>query len=342
MFRTIARPAGPWTLPRWRPPGRLQAYWTITAASLACFVLSHVVEGASAIGLLLTIGGCAGCGWSWLLTRALFDPAEHDARWPRAVVLLIFGTGILTVLAGASESLLLQVIGNAQSLASSAVLLLTFVEPLHGYRRDLPLAEKRFRLIFVAGYAALVGISILMLRAPGADLAEIARAGVIKSACAVAALMLGAGAVWFRTRHPLARPDRRTPPQRPAATPDELQLGDRILRLLRDEEIYTAPQLKVADIARKVGEPEYKVSQCITAALGFANFNRLVNHHRIARAKEMLGDPDQRDQPILLVALDCGFASIGPFNRAFKEETGLTPRAFRAARLDGPFGTPRG
>ncbi len=41
--------------------------------------------------------------------------------------------------------------------------------------------------------------------------------------------------------------------------------------------------------------------------------------------------PDSADLSILEIALDSGFASIGPFNRAFKEMTGQTPRAFRAA-----------
>ena len=35
--------------------------------------------------------------------------------------------------------------------------------------------------------------------------------------------------------------------------------------------------------------------------------------------------------PILTIALDAGFASLGPFNRAFKAETGLTPTEYRRA-----------
>jgi AraC-like DNA-binding protein len=37
--------------------------------------------------------------------------------------------------------------------------------------------------------------------------------------------------------------------------------------------------------------------------------------------------------PILTIALDAGFQSIGPFNRAFKAETGMTPSEFRRTRL---------
>ena len=33
--------------------------------------------------------------------------------------------------------------------------------------------------------------------------------------------------------------------------------------------------------------------------------------------------------PVLTIALDTGFQSIGPFNRAFKAHTGLTPTEYR-------------
>jgi AraC-like DNA-binding protein len=36
---------------------------------------------------------------------------------------------------------------------------------------------------------------------------------------------------------------------------------------------------------------------------------------------------------VLTIAMDAGFQSIGPFNRAFKAETGLTPTEFRPNAL---------
>jgi AraC-like DNA-binding protein len=52
----------------------------------------------------------------------------------------------------------------------------------------------------------------------------------------------------------------------------------------------------------------------------------------VAEAKGRLADPRSDHLSILTIALDCGFASIGPFNRAFKAETGMTPMQFRKAR----------
>ena len=47
------------------------------------------------------------------------------------------------------------------------------------------------------------------------------------------------------------------------------------------------------------------------------------------QAKHLLASEPRR--PILQVAFNCGFNSLGPFNRAFKEATGITPTAFRNA-----------
>jgi len=33
--------------------------------------------------------------------------------------------------------------------------------------------------------------------------------------------------------------------------------------------------------------------------------------------------------PVITIAMDAGFQSLGPFNRAFKETTGVTPTEYR-------------
>jgi AraC-like DNA-binding protein len=35
---------------------------------------------------------------------------------------------------------------------------------------------------------------------------------------------------------------------------------------------------------------------------------------------------------IITIALDAGFGSLGPFNRAFREAEGMTPSAYRAQK----------
>lgn len=316
-----------------KPPGRLRAHWALTTGALACFILSQLLGARAGVWTTpLAIGGVAGCGFSWLFTRAVFDPAPRDARWSRIVVLVVFLTGVVMVLGDGLAAPILRMIQNTHALGSSTVLMLTFVEPFSGYGRDLSSTEKRFRIAYVALYGALMGSSVLAVNQPGAGAADRELAELVKTTCASLALLLCGAAVWFRARHPLAGPGGRRA-SRTSQGAEDADLARRITWLLREEQIHASPNLKVADLARRLGEPEYKVTRCITASLGFANFNQMVNTHRIARARQMLADPALRSRPILLIALDCGFGSIGPFNRAFKAGVGVTPRAFRGANL---------
>ena len=61
-----------------------------------------------------------------------------------------------------------------------------------------------------------------------------------------------------------------------------------------------------------------------------------MNAHRIAAAKTRLSDPDQVRITVSTIAFDIGFASLGPFNRAFREETGVSPSEWRRKTLSGP------
>ncbi|MDU6560307.1 MAG: helix-turn-helix domain-containing protein, partial [Streptococcus vestibularis] len=66
---------------------------------------------------------------------------------------------------------------------------------------------------------------------------------------------------------------------------------------------------------------------------GHRNFSAFLNRYRLDDAKAALSDPGQRDVPILTIAIDAGFQSIGPFNRAFKAATAMTPSEFRRQAL---------
>src|SRR5262249_27642144 len=58
-----------------------------------------------------------------------------------------------------------------------------------------------------------------------------------------------------------------------------------------------------------------------------------VNGYRISWAKAALADPANGRLPILTIAYDAGFASLAPFNRAFRAEVGQSPRDYRARVL---------
>lgn len=83
----------------------------------------------------------------------------------------------------------------------------------------------------------------------------------------------------------------------------------------------------------RLGLPEYRLRRLINQQLGHRNFNAFVNGLRLDDASAALSDPARRELPVLSIALEAGFQSIGPFNRAFKAATGLTPSEFRRERL---------
>jgi AraC-like DNA-binding protein len=61
---------------------------------------------------------------------------------------------------------------------------------------------------------------------------------------------------------------------------------------------------------------------------GYRNFNDFLHHYRLQEASARL---TSEDLPILTIALESGYASIGPFNRAFRQRFGMTPTEYRAA-----------
>ena len=66
-----------------------------------------------------------------------------------------------------------------------------------------------------------------------------------------------------------------------------------------------------------------------TSSSATAIFNVFLNNHRIEEAKAALADPSQAEVPVITIAMDAGFQSLGPFNRAFKATTGVTPTEYR-------------
>lgn len=81
--------------------------------------------------------------------------------------------------------------------------------------------------------------------------------------------------------------------------------------------------------------PEYVLRRLINERLGHRNFAAFVNEYRLREVSERLADRAVDRRPILTLALESGFGSIGPFNRAFRDRFGVTPTQFRAAQGAG-------
>jgi AraC-like DNA-binding protein len=123
-----------------------------------------------------------------------------------------------------------------------------------------------------------------------------------------------------------------------SADPDEPRLLAALGQLMNEERVYRS-DIGIAEVAARVGVPEYRLRRLINQRLGHRNFAAYLNGFRLAEVKAALADPAQRDVPILTIALDAGFGSLAPFNRAFRDAEGMTPSDYRERARNG--GNPR-
>lgn len=299
---------------------------------------------------VLSVFAAGGCGAAWLVSRAVFRSGAA-IRWPHLLLVsiiilpslfdrLLLAGNSAAVLGEAGLHTLRESLGTAQSLTSSTVLVLAFWEALNGWRADQPIRERNLRLAYAGVYVSCLAASLLW-----ADNIEGPVAVLIPLLAALTILTLGSATIIYRHSFPLPAPVTdwairavRTP--RPQPTAEETRLGRVIERTLQEDRVYLDPDLKIAKLAKRLGEPEYKISRAITGPLGRANFNQLVNSYRVSHAARLLADPGRIEQPILDIALESGFASLGPFNRAFKDSEQMTPREYRRDRSGGTQNVP--
>ncbi len=330
----------------------LHLVWGLFCGSLCLMLVnSAMADSLGAYRYVIGAGACATCNVFWLVSRAIFRsgrPFEIRHVLFAAAMSVVIVLAQLMQLVPAAQELLgaplyriaLGGMANWVQLLSSGVLLLGFWEGARGWRSDLPIAERRLRQVFLCTYAACALVGTLWTSPTQDPASAWMKVGPLLDAISALALLCVTGqAVRFRTRHPLA--DDTAAEKEPVesmriADEGDLTLARRIEACVRDRLLYLEPELKVADLAEALATPDYRVSRAITLGLGQSNFNRFINGYRIDHAKRLLSDPSQRCRAILAIGIDSGFASIGPFNRAFKARTGLTPGAFRRDALAGP------
>ena len=138
-------------------------------------------------------------------------------------------------------------------------------------------------------------------------------------------------ATMFGIRHPDLFASPIAEPRREEPMPLDDPLANRLLAFMEHQKPHRDETLTIAALAAQLGEQEYRLRRLINGQLGHRNFATFLNGYRLAEVKAALTDPSQRDVPILTIALDAGFGSLGPFNRAFRDAEGCTPSAYRAA-----------
>ncbi|QOZ80230.1 AraC family transcriptional regulator [Bradyrhizobium sp. CCBAU 53351] len=282
----------------------------------------------------------------WLWARAAFDDDFVLKRWHGAVWLAMVAFGFALTLGWANWPALAGAGGRVLSLVTLGLAVAAAVQTVKTWRVDLVARRRRLRLAMLAinvGLIAVVagaGFAAIPVVVPGG-------AGSFPTALClfVVAMLAGVGtfgmptAVTANDATAAIAPGDISPQARRAdrATTGGVAVDPLLLRRLDHvmtvERVYRQEGLAIGALAARFDVPEYRLRQAINEGLGYRNFNAFLNRYRIEDAKTALSDPAQREVPVLTIAMDAGFQSIGPFNRAFKAETGMTPSEFRRDAL---------
>lgn len=311
--------------PFWRARGDNPAGWLGVGlfASVAAFAGLRVVLALDVRPIwiaALSLAAVSGPFWFWLLTRTLFEDGFRRRAWHWGALAALVALALARLAIDAA-----WVVIALRTLAAAIVLHALWIVA-RGVRDDLVEArlKARMHVIAVAGVLALLTLARPLL----ADAAPRLMGILVRLTPLIdIALIVAAGRSLFRVERELWPPR----PLRAAGAPADPDAQDleRLDALMADEKIWREPGLSVASLASRARLPEYRLRRLILERRGARNFNAYLAEYRLAEAAARLSDAGEARTPITTIAYDCGFASLGPFNRAFREKFGVTPTLYR-------------
>jgi len=268
----------------------------------------------------------------WWFVTALFDDQYRWHPWRLIPLGLVILASVAHFLPGPGSPLSQgAVIGwqlvNISLMAHAAIL------AIRDWPGDLIAPRRWFRIVFAGLTAALgIGISVFEVRYAGIGMPgwvfQLHGFFLFGLALLFAGWLITAPAQLFeapdRTGHKPVAPAGLAPEDRPLAARLEQAMQDGL---------YREPGLTVGTLAGQLKTREHRLRRLINQGLGFRNFAAFLNTHRLAEARRLLADPDRAHDQVLTIALDLGYGSIAPFNRAFRAETGTTPTLYRRTAL---------
>ncbi|MDG3040552.1 helix-turn-helix domain-containing protein [Roseicyclus marinus] len=321
----------------WRAPIARDSRLSVVAVAVteSAFLLAHgpqadVLPVALAAQLSL-LASAMPLAVTWLLLSIFLDPPM--ARWPWLTAAAIVAASLqVTTLTGAS-----QIYCGFLSMILFAGLL---VLALWSSREDLVDCRCKARPGFAAAIAGYGLLSTALQVLGGVDAATPWFAMVQSGGTLVLALIF---AIWIlspdaaRWPGPSAAVDAPVTALTQAPTGEDAALIARITAAM-DAGIWREEGLTIGALASRLGVPEHRVRRAINVGLGHRNFSTFINRARIEAARNTLSDPDQMGRTVLEIAYEAGFSSLGPFNRAFRAETGKSPTEYRRSALEAVTG----
>lgn len=309
-------------------------------ASVIGYLLQSTVGAlpqGSAVGLIAVLFATITPLALWLFAHALFE-RRPDPRLAGAAALLLTGSDLARM-----TGRWCAMIEPGLDRVVHAIMVLLVLDALRlaliTRSDDLSEARRRFSLVFVA-LVAIEALIVLLGEIWFGTGNEPGWLHTTEASLIVAAGLIIGGALLVAEAE-LIGPAAPVPAEIAPATPtDDWSPAERVLRDRLDAAMaagaWRQSSLAIGDLADRLGVPEHRLRALINRRLGYRNFSAFLNAHRIAQARAVLSDPAQVAVPVLTIAMDLGYGSLAPFNRAFREATGQTPTEFRKAAFATP------
>ena len=286
-------------------------------------------------------------GMFWLFSASVFDDQFRLRNWQLGLVGFTVVMPALGSMLGAAGSGLRWLFFSLPQGLEFLLLGLTLWVVSRHWRTDLVESRRRLRLWFVGINGSFIFILILAREVlfPGAAwLAtwEHVATGVMLLGINLALLDYRAAALFNPAPQQApgaaagmaARDEAMAPAAGELPAEVEPALVARLREYMEDSRPWREMGLTIGQLAEQLGTPQYRLRQAINAGLGYRNFSDFLNSYRIREATGRLANPEEKQLPVLTIAMDAGFRSLSSFNKAFKDTHGVTPTAWRRQALE--------
>ena len=278
---------------------------------------------------IVRFGDIANIVFIWWLGLAIFQD-NFRLRWPHWTVfalnfVVLFPSRLMEFQGG---GFLPPVINYGLDLVTAGIMVHLAYVALKGRADDLIEPRRRLRLNFVL---ALVLVTLTAMMAE--NVLQLSHPEFLSTfRCMIIFPLALWGVLWLTQMHPekiIFKDTKKSIEKTTDIDPrDQLLLGE-LKNAMEKDSVFTEPGLTIRILAEKLDTPEHRLRSLINAGLGYRNFSTFLNHYRIEAIKEAFAKPENSRIPVLTIALDHGYNSLAPFNRAFREREGMTPSAYR-------------
>ena len=270
----------------------------------------------------------------WWFSRSLFED-DFSLGW-----LEWLGMGSLALLSFAHRLFELGYIDYVPSIFGFAILTISLMMMAHlfyitisGRQDDVIESRRRARSFFVIG---LIAVTVTILITDRVFYTEFPLAMSLFRAVVTLPIVVW-GILWLTRFHPETiafQHVKSVSVLEPEIDPRDDLLHQQLVEEMQTRQAFTEPGLTIRSLAEKLKTPEHRLRALINQGLGYRNFSSFVNYYRIEAVKSAMQRPENARIPVLTLAMNVGFNSLAPFNRAFLAINQQTPTEYRSKLYD--------